>query len=211
MRYGKVRVLRAATDLIELQLVGNSLGLQPKKLSENIQGQLTKWATQGVEGHFEQPTPWLTIDDIVVNSSATLVGALPSEVVIMQTLTANLHFMMSAFYKPSADRFKIITEKKAFPSDTHAVVSQILYHGYDPKTALIEVAPREGEDTLREEDILEVRLSLLTYAVWVSLSLSFHLTDHSYTWQRDGFGHVQRCPVLYRSIFQLGKDHRSWS
>lgn len=109
-----------------------------------------------MEGHFEQPTPWLTIDDIVVESSAKLVGALPSEVVIMNTLTANLHFMMSAFYKPTTERFKIITEKKAFPSDTHAVVSQIVDRGFDPKTALVEVGPREGEDTLREEDIIEV-------------------------------------------------------
>ncbi len=126
-------------------------------MSSAIQGQLTKWATQGVEGHFEQPTPWLTIDDIVVDSSARLVGALPKEVVVMQTLTANLHFMMSSFYRPTADRFKIITEKKAFPSDTHAVVSQIVYHGFDPKTALVEVGPREGEETLREEDIIAVR------------------------------------------------------
>jgi kynureninase len=137
--------------------LGNSLGLQPKKLSTAIQGQLDKWSTQGVEGHFEQPTPWLTIDDIVVESAATLVGANPSEVVIMNSLTANLHFMMSAFYRPTPDRFKIITEKKAFPSDTHAVMSQILHHGFDPATALIEVGPRDGESTLRSEDIVDVR------------------------------------------------------
>ncbi len=135
---------------------GNSLGLQPKKLSENIQHHLHKWAHQAVEGHFHQPTPWVTIDDLVTESMARVVGAKPSEVVMMNSLTCNLHFMMSAFYKPTPERFKIITEKKAFPSDTHAVVSQILNHGFDPKTALVEVAPREGEETLRLEDILEV-------------------------------------------------------
>ena len=75
----------------------------------------------------------------------------------MNSLTANLHFMMSSFFKPTATRFKIITEKKAFPSDTHAVVSQLLHHGLDPTTALVEVGPREGETTLRAEDIAEVR------------------------------------------------------
>lgn len=131
------------------------MGLQPASLNDALQVQLNKWTTQAVDGHFEQPTPWVSIDDIVVESSAKLVGAEPSEVVVMNTLTANLHFMMSSFYRPTAAKFKILTEKKAFPSDTHAVYSQIRMHGYDPATALIEVAPREGEDTLRMEDILE--------------------------------------------------------
>jgi kynureninase len=135
---------------------GNSLGLQPKHLSDRLQVQLTKWAMQGVEAHFEEPTPWLSIDDIVVESSARLVGAKPSEVAIMNSLSANLHFMMASFYRPTAERFKIITEKKAFPSDTHAVVAQLLHHGLTAADALIEVAPREGELTLRDEDILEV-------------------------------------------------------
>lgn len=125
-------------------------------MNDALQVQLGKWSTQAVDGHFEQPTPWVSIDDIVVDSSAKLMGALPSEVVIMNTLTANLHFMMSAFYRPTATKFKILTEKKAFPSDTHAVMSQLQLHGYDPVDALLEVAPREGEDTLRMEDILEV-------------------------------------------------------
>lgn len=139
-----------------IYLCGNSLGLQPKGLEQQIKIQLQKWSEQGVEAHFDQPTPWLTIDDIVVESMARLVGASPSEVVVMNSLTTNLHLMMSAFYEPSAERFKIITEKRAFPSDTHAVASQIKHHGYDPAVALVEVAPREGEATLRMEDILQV-------------------------------------------------------
>ena len=143
------------------------MGLQPANLNNALQVQLNKWSTQAVDGHFEEPTPWVKIDDIVVNSSATVVGALPSEVVIMNTLTANLHFMMSAFYRPTSTKFKILTEKKAFPSDTHAVVSQILLHGHDPAIALVEVGPREGEDTLRMEDILKVRCYTDMLRGWV--------------------------------------------
>ena len=134
--------------------------MQPKRLKNAIAAHLDKWTNQGVEGHFQQPTPWLTIDDIVVESTARLVGALPKEVVVMNSLTANLHFMMAAFYCPTKERFKIITEKKAFPSDTHAVYSQIVHHGLDPSVALIEIGPRDGEDTLRIEDIKEVLYAL---------------------------------------------------
>lgn len=148
-----------------IYFVGNSLGLQPKKLAAAIQGQLTKWGEQAVEGHFEQPTPWLTIDDIVVDSCATLVGGKASEVVVMNTLSANLHFMMASFYTPTKDKFKIITEKKAFPSDTYAVQSQILHHGYDPTTALVEIGPREGEHLIRTEDLIEVRQLILEECV----------------------------------------------
>ena len=139
-----------------IYLCGNSLGLQPKRTSEQLEVQLKKWAEQGVDAHFEQPTPWLTIDDIVQESMANLVGANREEVVVMNSLTTNLHLMMSSFYRPTADRHKIITEKRAFPSDTHAVTSQLKYHNFDPKTSLIEIAPREGEATLRTEDILSV-------------------------------------------------------
>lgn len=144
-----------------IYLCGNSLGLQPVGLDNQIQIQLKKWSEQGVEAHFEQPTPWLTIDDIVVNSMARLVGAKPSEVVVMNSLTTNLHLMMSTFYHPTPTRYKIITEKKAFPSDTHAVVSQIKYHNFDPLDALIEVGPRDGEHIIHLEDILSVSILLL--------------------------------------------------
>lgn len=132
------------------------MGLQPKGLKDQIEVQLQKWANQGVEGHFEQPTPWLTIDDIVQDSVARLVGALPSEVVVMNTLTSNLHILMSAFYRPTETKFKILTEKKSFPSDRYALYSQIVHHGFDPEVALIELAPREGQTHLLTEDILQV-------------------------------------------------------
>ena len=134
-------------------LCGNSLGIQPRKTRDYILNQLDKWGSEGVEGHFTDPTPWLTIDDIVVDSMARLVGALPSEVVLMNSLTVNLHLMMVSFYQPTALRNKILIEKKAFPSDVHAVVSQILHHKLDPAVTLLEISPREGEVLLRTEDI----------------------------------------------------------
>lgn len=145
-----------------IYVCGNSLGLQPKGVEHNLQLQLKKWSEQGVEGHHEEPTPWITIDDIVQESMAKIVGAQTKEVVVMNSLTANLHLMMCAFYKPTETRFKIITEKRAFPSDTHAVVSQLKMHGRD-ENALVEVGPREGEATIRTEDILKVFLIFLTY------------------------------------------------
>lgn len=136
-----------------IYLCGNSLGLQPKGCSLEVSKQLEKWSREGVEGHFTEPTPWLTIDDTVKDSMAALVGAHPLEVVLMNSLTCNLHFMMASFFRPTASRFKIMIEKKAFPSDVHAVTSQLLHHGLDPAIALIEIAPRAEEVLLRQEDI----------------------------------------------------------
>ena len=141
-----------------IYLCGNSLGLRPKSVPTLVQEHLDKWATEAVEGHFTQPNQWLTVDDCLIESMSRLVGAKPSEVVIMNTLTANLHFMMAAFYRPTAERHMILIEGKSFPSDYHAVVSQIQHHGFDPNVSLLEVFPREGETCLREEDIEAVIL-----------------------------------------------------
>ena len=134
-------------------LCGNSLGLQPKGCRMQVAQQLDKWAAEGVEGHFTEPTPWLTIDDTVRDSMANVVGARPSEVVLMNSLTSNLHFMMASFFCPRPGRDRVIIEKKAFPSDVHAVTSQLLHHGLDPTTTLLELSPRPGEVLLRQEDI----------------------------------------------------------
>ena len=136
-----------------IYLCGNSLGLQPAGCRASVLTQLDKWASEGVEGHFTEPTPWLTIDETVRDSMAALVGARPAEVVLMNSLTANLHFMMSAFFRPTSQRFKILIEGKAFPSDIHAVTSQLLLHGLDPVEALLQVYPREGEVLLASDDI----------------------------------------------------------
>jgi kynureninase len=100
---------------------GNSLGLQPRRTKDYVNRYLDTWASKGVFGHFTDYEgglpPWLHLDDATKQQSANIVGALPSEVVVMETLTANLHILMSSFYRPTADRWKIIIEGKAFPSD----------------------------------------------------------------------------------------------
>ena len=111
------------------------------------------WADLGVEGHFASKNPWLTYHRLLTQQTAELVGAEPSEVVVMNSLTVNLHLMMVSFYRPTADRYKILVEAGAFPSDQYAVKSQILFHGFDPSSSLLELRPRSGEACLREEDI----------------------------------------------------------
>lgn len=135
-------------------LAGNSLGLQPKKVKEYINQELADWARLGVEGHFEARHPWLPYHENVTDKMAGVVGALPHEVVVMNTLTVNLHLMMVSFYRPTRERFKILVEGGAFPSDQYAVASQAKFHGFDPRSAIVELRPRSGESTLRSEDIL---------------------------------------------------------
>lgn len=135
-------------------LAGNSLGLQPRKVKTYIKQELIDWAKLGVEGHFHAKHPWMPYHENVTDMTARLVGAKPSEVVVMNTLTVNLHLMLVSFYRPKPNRFRIIVEAGAFPSDQYAVKSHILNHGYQPGYALVELKPREGESTLRTEDIL---------------------------------------------------------
>ncbi len=138
-----------------LYFTGNSLGLQPVKARKLVEEELDKWANYGVEGHFEGTRPWFTYHEHAKKGLAVLVGAKESEVVAMNNLTSNLHFMMVSFFRPSKTRYKIIMEAGAFPSDQYAVESQLTYHGLDPAEALIEISPREGEFILRDEDILK--------------------------------------------------------
>ena len=139
-----------------LYLCGNSLGLQPKDTRKYVNEELDKWEQHGVEGHFTEPRPWVTIDETVQEMMANVVGARSHEVVVMNSLTTNLHLMMVAFYRPKGERYKILLEAKAFPSDEHAFQSQARFHGYDPDDALIRLSPRDGEQTLRTEDIERV-------------------------------------------------------
>ncbi len=135
---------------------GNSLGLQPKNTEGVIKAELDYWRQQGVEGWFAGEKPWLSVHREMSELAAPIVGAKPEEVVIMNTLTVNLHLLMVSFYRPTAQRFKILMEAGAFPSDQYAVESQVRFHGFDPKEAIVEVKPRDGEDCLRTEDILQV-------------------------------------------------------
>lgn len=139
-----------------LYFCGNSLGLQPQTVRPALLAELDHWAEHGVEGHFRGETPWMYYHKFLQGPTARVVGALPHEVVVMNTLTVNLHLMMVSFYRPTAIRYKIVMEAGAFPSDQYAMESQVRLHGFDPDQAIIEVAPRPGEDILRTEDILEV-------------------------------------------------------
>ena len=135
-------------------LTGNSLGLQPKTTRTFINQELDDWAKYGVEGHFHGKTPWFDYHKSLTSASAKLVGAKESEVVVMNGLTTNLHLMWASFYCPTKERFKILCEAKAFPSDQYVMESQAKFHDFNPEEAIVEVAPREGEHTIRLEDIL---------------------------------------------------------
>lgn len=133
---------------------GNSLGLQPVGARQALEEELAQWQTEGVEGWFRGERPWLSYHEYLTPVLAEVVGAKEEEVTVMNTLTVNLHLMMVSFYRPTKERFKIIMEAGAFPSDQYAVESQMRFHGFDPDEAVVEVAPREGEHLLRTEDIL---------------------------------------------------------
>src|SRR3954465_10647148 len=141
-----------------IYLCGNSLGLQPRKAREYIAEELEDWARLGVEGHLQARHPWLPYHENVTEPLARVVGARPQEVVAMNSLTVNLHLMMVSFYRPTKQRYKILTEAGAFPSDQYAVASQANFHGsflgYNAQGAVLELAPRKGESILRTEDIL---------------------------------------------------------
>ncbi len=139
-----------------IYLTGNSLGLQTKRTQDYVVDELEDWASLGVEGHFHARNPWLPYHEIFPKQLSKIVGCKENEVVVMNSLTVNLHLLMVSFYNPTKKRFKIICEAKAFPSDQYAFETQAKYHGFDPAEAVIEVAPREGEHTLRTEDIISM-------------------------------------------------------
>jgi kynureninase len=137
-----------------IYFTGNSLGLQAKRTQDYVLDELEDWASLGVEGHLHARNPWLPYHEIFPKQLSKIVGCLPHEVVVMNSLTVNLHLLMVSFYRPTKQRYKIICEAKAFPSDQYAFETQAKYHGFDPDEAVIEVSPREGEYTLRTEDII---------------------------------------------------------
>lgn len=144
-----------------IYFTGNSLGLQPRITAQYVQQELDDWARLGVEGHFHARHPWMPYHEIFPRQLSDIVGCKEEEVVVMNQLTVNLHLLMVSFYRPTQQRYKIICEARAFPSDQYAFETQAKYHarmpdrnGFDPDNAVIEVAPREGEHTLRTEDII---------------------------------------------------------
>src|SRR3979409_2113832 len=139
-----------------IYFAGNSLGLMPRAARQIVEQELDDWAKLGVDAHLEAKTPWYSYHETLREPTARLVGARPIEVICMNSLTVNLHLMMATFYRPTKSRFKILMEDPAFPSDTYAIKTQIVHHGLDPKEALVLARPREGEFTVRTEEIVDL-------------------------------------------------------
>lgn len=136
-----------------IYFAGNSLGLQPKRSRSYVEDVMADWRALAVDGHFKAEKPWWNYHELLAEPLSKVVGALPREITVMNTLTVNLHLLMVSFYRPEGARYKILCEEKAFPSDQYALQSQLRFHGYDPADAMIEVKKRAGEHFWRTEDI----------------------------------------------------------
>ena len=139
-----------------IYFAGNSLGLMPTAARAIVEEELDNWAKFGVDAHHATGTPWYSYHETLREPAARLVGAQPSEVICMNSLTVNIHLMMATFYRPTKSRFKILMEEPAFPSDTYAIKTQIIHHGLDPKGALVLARPRKGEFGVRTEEIVDM-------------------------------------------------------
>ncbi len=175
---------------------GHSLGLQPKSVRSYIEQILKDWGTLGVEGWFHAKNPWMIYDQFLIEQTAKLIGAKPIEVVVMNSLTVNLHLMMVPFYKPTPSRNKILIEYHAFSSDQYAVKSQIQFHGFEPKMSLIEIHPREGEDIIRTEDIESLIEKEGDSIALIMLGGVNYYTGQAFDMERiTGIGHSKGCLV----------------
>ncbi len=155
-RRGEFRVPMRREGAEIAYFAGNSLGLQPARVATDVKQELDDWAALGVEGHEEAARPWVRYHEFLRAPAARLVGAREHEVVAMNSLTVNLHLLMASFYRPTPDRYRIVIEDSAFPSDSYAVKSHAAFRGYDQKDAVVRVKPREGEHCLRTEDVAEL-------------------------------------------------------
>ncbi|MAT90799.1 MAG: kynureninase [Flavobacteriaceae bacterium] len=204
-----------------LYFCGNSLGLQPKKTQEYLSQELEDWATYGVEGHTDARHPWMPYHEFLTEQMAQIVGAKPEEVIIMNTLSVNLHLMMVSFYQPTAERYKIIIERDAFPSDKYAVESQLQFHGFSPENGLILWEPREGEELCRFEDLEsilkekghEVALLLIGSTNYYS-GQSFPLAEitelgHQHG-AKVGFDLAHGAGNIQPSLHEVGADFAVW-
>ncbi len=177
-----------------IYLCGNSLGLQPKTTQDYIQQELTDWKTLGVEGHLHAQNPWMPYHEFLTEKMAKIVGAKPIEVVVMNTLSVNIHLMMASFYRPTAKRHKILIESDAFPSDRYAVESQLKFHGYPD--GLVELRPRKNEDLLRSEDIEQTINALGDEIALILIGCPNYYTGQVFDIKRVAeIGHAKGCMV----------------
>jgi len=204
-----------------IYLCGNSLGLQPKRTQEYIQQELNDWAKHGVEGHTDAANPWLPYHEFLTENMAKIVGAKPGEVVIMNTLTTNLHLLMVSFYQPTHKKYKIVVESDAFPSDKYAVESQLKFHGYDPKEGLVLWKPRAGEDLCRYEDLEEIMATQGDEIALVMIgSTNYYSGQHFPLKKITELGHKHGCMVgfdlahgagnIQPDLHETGADFAVW-
>lgn len=202
-------------------LCGNSLGLQPKTVSEYIQQELTDWANLGVEGHTVAKNPWMPYHELLTATMAKIVGAKPTEVVMMNTLTTNLHLMMVSFYQPTKTKFKIVVESDAFPSDKYAVESQLKFHNIDPKEGLILWKPREGEELCHLEDLEKIMEKQGDEIALLMIGSTNYYTGQSFPLKKiTELGHKYNCKVgfdlahgagnIQPNLHESGADFAVW-
>ena len=179
-----------------IYLCGNSLGLQPITTESSVMQELEDWKKYGVEGHFHARRPWMPYHEFLTSAMANVVGAKPIEVVVMNTLSVNLHLMMVSFFRPQGKRKKILIEFDAFPSDKYAVESQLRYHGLDPDEDMIQLRAREGEVLIREEDIEQVIAEKGSEIALIMLGNTNYYTGQFFDMKKiASLGHAQGCVV----------------
>jgi len=205
----------------QIYLCGNSLGLQPKKTKEYLQEELNDWANLGVEGHTEAKHPWMPYHEFLTEKMAKIVGAKPSEVVMMNTLSVNLHLMMVSFYRPTTKKYKIVIESDAFPSDKYAVESQLKLHDIDPKDGLVLWKPREGEELCRYEDLEKIMQEQGDEVALLMIGTTNYYTGQSFPIKKiTQLGHQYNCKVgfdlahgagnIQPQLHESGADFAVW-
>src|SRR5690554_1445263 len=204
-----------------IYLCGNSLGLQPKVTSDYIKYELDSWSNFGVDGHTEGKYPWLPYHEFLTENMAKIVGAKPSEVVVMNTLTTNLHLMMVSFYNPTKTKYKIVVESDAFPSDKYAMESQLKFHGIDPKEGLVFWKPRKGEELCRFEDLEEIMKNQGDEIALLMIGSTNYYTGQSFPLKKiTELGHKYNCMVgfdlahgagnIQPNLHETGADFAVW-
>lgn len=188
-----------------IYFAGNSLGLQPKSAAQIVREELDDWARLGVDGHFQARRPWIQYHRLFSQTGARLVGAAPSEVVLMNTLTVNLHLMMATFYRPTPARHKILMDHTAFPSDTYAIQTHLRHRGYDPGDALLLAPPRDGRHIAGTEEIETLLREKGSEIALVLMSGVNYFTGQVFDMQRiTAAGHASGCVVGWDLAHAVG-------
>lgn len=201
----KFHIPKIANSENSIYLVGNSLGLQPINTIQYIQQEIKTWEILGVNGHHEGQRPWGSYESTINKKMASLAGSKVDEVVTMNSLTVNLHLLMVSFYRPTQERYKIMMEAKAFPSDQYAVASQLKFHGYQPEEGIVEIEPREGEATIRTEDILKtIEKEGKSIALILIGGINYYSGQLFDMKEITRAGHVQGCVVGFDLAHAIG-------